>query len=858
MIRQFSVVAAVSALFVPAIAQEAPSESALPQMLGQLVPRELGPSTMGGRVMDIAVYEPEPRIFYVGFASGGVFKTTSAGTRMAPVFDKQPHLSVGSVAVSQKDPNVVWVGTGEPSSRNSTSWGGGVFKSEDGGASWTNVGLEGTRHIGKLAIHPKDDKIVLVGALGPLWAEGGERGIFRTDDGGKTWKQTLDTGTKAGIIDLVFDPKNPNNVLAASWERRRWAYDFVSRGPGSALWKSTDGGKSWRKVTKGLPEMELGRIGLSVHKGNPKVWIAMVQADRGKSGVYRSEDGGESWTQVNTLNPRPFYFSCPRIDPVDPNRVYVLGVNVHLSTDGGKTFRTLNTPLHSDHHAGWINPADNKHILFGNDGGVGQTRDQGATWSVIDNMAVGQFYGVAFDYRKPYWVYGGLQDNGSWAGPTQTRQGYVGSWHWEFVQGGDGFHMQVDPSDWRIAYAESQGGGASRVNQQTGESRSIRPNPARLGEPEGTRYRFNWSTPIVLSPHNPKTVYIGGNKLFKSVDMGDNWRAISPDLTTNDPDKQKPPRGDQQTGAENHCTIITVGESPAQAGLIWVGTDDGLVHVTTNDGAEWKDVTGNVPGLPRFTWVSRVRPSRHAASRCYATFDGHRNGDTTPYVYVTDDNGATWKSIAAGLPNASVYVVTEGVRNPDLLLVGTEVGMFVSIDRGASWSRLTAGAWPNVRTDDIAIHPRELDAVVGTHGRSIWTINISALEALTAAEREKDVVLVEPQAVYDLGRVPGGWFASGEDFGAPNTQPSTRIFYWLKSGGPEGLKVVVQDAAGREIASLDAPNKPGLNAVDFRAPRNRVRGTQDLSVVLKVGDTEHRTRLRVEQAYLGSDSEQGD
>lgn len=832
--------------------------SATAQILGKLVPRELGPTTMGGRVMDLAVYEKEPRVFYIGYAAGGVYKTTNAGTTFAPIFDKNPYIAVGGLAVSQSNPDVLWVGTGEPSSRNSTLWGGGVYKTEDGGKTWKYMGLEDSRHISKVVVNPKNEKIVMVGALGPLWGPGGERGLYRTEDGGATWKKTLDTGDTAGVIDLVLDPKNPNVALCASWERMRWAYDFVSRGKGSALWKTTDAGKTWRKITKGLPEMELGRIGLSVHLKNPKIWFATVQADQGKSGIYKSTDGGESWEQVNTLNPRPFYFSCIRVDPNDPDRVYVLGVGLHLSTDGGKTFRQMNTPLHSDHHAGWINPTDSNHLLIGNDGGVGQSRDKGATWQIHDNMAVGQFYAVAFDYRKPYWVYGGLQDNGSWAGPTQTRHGAVAAFHWEFVAGGDGFHMQVDPTDWRTAYAESQGGAAQRVDQETGQVRSIRPTPQRVGgEPEGTRYRFNWSTPIVLSPHSPTTVYIGGNKLFKSVDRGDNWRAISPDLTTNDPEKQKPPRGDQQTGAENHCTIITIGESPSKAGVIWVGTDDGLVHVTQDDGANWENVTANVPGVPKNTWVSRVRPSKFQTGRCYVSFDGHRNGDPKPYLYVTEDFGKTWKAIMEGLPNASVYVVTEGTRNADFLMVGTEIGMYVSLDRGASWTKFETGEWPNVRTDDIVIHPRELDAVIATHGRSIWTINVSALEALTAAEREKDVVLVAPQDILDLGRIPSRWFPSGEEFGAVNTQPGTQIFYWLKSKAEGGVKVLVKNSAGQTMGTLDGTGEAGLNRVDFRPPRNRMAGTGDYTVVLQVGGKEYTTPLRMEKAYLTPQSNNG-
>ncbi len=834
---------ALAASFAAAIAQPTPTDP-VAQILGAVPARELGPTTMGGRIMDIAVYDREPRVFCVAFASGGLWRTENGGTTMTPIFDRMPTQSFGAVAIDPTDPKVIWAGTGEESSRNSTSWGAGLFKSVDAGKTWEPLGLAETRHTARIAIHPKDTKTVFVATLGGLWDQTTDRGLFKTKDGGKSWRKVLDAGPKAGAIDVVFDPKNPSVLLAATWERFRLPYNFYSRGPGSGLWRSTDGGESWRRVTRGLPEGDLGRIGLSVMKSNPKVWVATIDAAAG--GFFRSEDGGQSWSKVNTLNPRPFYFSRPVQDPLDENRVYICGVNVHVSDDKGRTFRQAPWPIHPDHHAMWVDPTDSMHLIIGNDGGLSQSRDRGATWDFIDNMAVGQFYAIGADMRKPYFVYGGLQDNGSWGGPTQTRQGHVAYHHWYGVGGGDGFFVQVDQEDWRWLYSESQGGNVSRLNQVTGESKFIKPRP-----PQGERYRFNWSSPIFLSPHNSATVYFGGNRLFKSVNRGDNWKVVSPDLTTNDPEKQKPVVGDAvNSGAETHCTIITIGESPLKQGVLWVGTDDGQLQVSQDDGVTWANVIANVPGVPKNTWVSRVEPSRFAEGRCYVTFDGHRAGDKSPYVFVTEDFGATWKPLVSGLVQDQVaYVVREGRRNEDLLFLGTERGLFVSLDRGASWRRYETEPWPlAVRVDDLLIHPRELDLVVGTHGRSIWILPVAALEQLTKANREKDVFVCEPQTVYGLGRVSGGgaWDGHGR-FESNNTQPGTQIFYWLKQGTTEKVVVQLVDAAGREVAKLDGKGDKGLNVVTWRPSRRTAVRTGDLGIVLKVGETETRgTVLRVE------------
>ncbi|MEZ5163110.1 MAG: hypothetical protein R2688_05045, partial [Fimbriimonadaceae bacterium] len=630
-------------------------------LLRPLPARALGPTTMSGRITNFGVYEAEPRIFYVATASGGVWKTENGGITMNPVFQYEHLSAIGDVAVNQKDHNDVWVGTGEENSRNSTSWGNGVYHSTDGGKTWKHMGLEKTRHISTILLDPKNPNTIYVGALGNLWGTNPDRGVYKSTDGGKTWNKVLFVNDKTGIIEMLMDPRDPNTIYAASWERFRWPYRWASGGAGSALYKTTDGGKNWTKLTDGLPKGDIGRIGLSMMASKPDTMIASIE-HKDEGGVYKSTNAGKSWTKLNPINPRPFYFSNPRIDPVDENLIYLPAVNFHYSTDGGKTFGVLQSSIHVDYHAMWINPKDGNHMIVGEDGGVGQTRDRGKTWEMIDSLPIGQFYAITADMRKPYWVYGGLQDNGSWGGPTQTRDGFVGRHDWRFINGGDGFHVQVDPTDWRIVYAESQGGAIARHNLESGERVFIRPRP-----PQGETYRFNWSAPIVLSPHNPRTLWFGGNKLFKSVDRGDNWIEASPDLTTNDEDKQNSRAGvtPEDTGAERHCTIITISESEVKAGVVWVGTDDGQIQLTQDDGKTWTNLTDNLPAdVPDFTWVSRVVASRYELGRAYVTLDGHRFNDYNPYVYVTEDFGKTWKKLTNGLgADDSAYVLIEGRQN---------------------------------------------------------------------------------------------------------------------------------------------------------------------------------------------------
>jgi photosystem II stability/assembly factor-like uncharacterized protein len=836
--------------------------------LRNLQPRQLGPVTMGGRITDLAVYEKEPRIYYAATASGGLFKTVNAGLTFTPVFEREATISLGATAVSQSDPNLVWVGTGEATSRNSVAWGNGVYRSTDGGKTWQHMGLPETHHIGKIVIDPRNSNTVYVAATGRLWGPNPERGVYKTTDGGKTWQHVLKVDSRTGAVDLVMDPRNPENLLVAMWHRERKPWDFISGGPGGGLYKTTNGGKWWRRVEKGLPGGPYGRIGLNYMGSNPKVVVATIEyrpdekkepnrpkdqgiVRRNGGGTFISRDGGDSWTMLNVLNPRPFYFSIPKIDPNDEKRIYVPSDNLYVSEDAGKTFKPQNNKVHPDYHAFWINPSDSNHIIAGTDGGIFETRDRGTTWEHHNGMPIAQYYAIGVDMRRPYWVYGGLQDNSCWGLPTQTMHGKVSSANSVLLGGGDGFQTLADPNDWATVYWESQGGRLIRTDLKSGASKGIR--PALAGEP----LRYNWSAPYVLSPHNSRTIYFGANRLFKSVNRGDSWKPVSPDLTTNDKSKLDPGKlsvTPENTGAEAHCTLTTVAESPLRAGVLWVGTDDGQVQVSQDDGATWTNVVGNIPDLPRNTWCSRVIASKWADGRAYATFDGHRSNDFKPYVYVTDDYGKTWSKLTNGLPDYdSVYVIREGEKNPDLLYLGSEMSLRVSLDRGRSWTRYRTN-FPTVAVHDLVVHPRELDLVVATHGRSLWTIDASGLEQLDQKTRDQEVALLKPQDVLMLGRIAGEQWDGDAGFDSPNTQPGTRIMYNLKAPAGSTPKIVISDPSGASSVELkNATNVAGLNVVPWNGRVEGRLAPGDYRVTLTVNGKDYVTSVRVESTPLVRD-----
>jgi photosystem II stability/assembly factor-like uncharacterized protein len=786
--------------------------------------REIGPANMGGRVDDFAVVESDPNIVYAGFASGGVWKTTNAGTTWEPLFDKEAVSTIGALAVAPSDPSIVWVGTGEVNNRQSSSWGNGVYKSMDAGRTWKNMGLADTQTIGAVAIHPVLPDIVYAAAPGHLWGPNKERGVYKTTDGGRSWKQALFINEDTGAVDLVMDPQSPETLYAASYQRRRTVFGFNGGGPGSAIYKTTDGGATWNKLSKGLPYEnedagETGRIGLTIYRRNPSIIYATIEHSQG--GIFRSEDKGETWKKMSPTQHRPMYYSRIYIDPANDLRVWMLGAPMLYSEDGGKTFRMDRVRrIHGDYHAMWINPRDSRQMIVGSDGGVHWSYDAGKSWDFVNTIAVGQFYEIGYDMRRPYRVYGGLQDNGNWTGPSRTLDTLgITNEDWHSIGGGDGFYVQVDPQDPDTVYAESQDGYLFRRDLRTDESRSIRPRAE-----EGEHLRFQWNSPILISAHDSKRLYYGAQFLYRSDDRGDTWTKISPDLTTGQDRNKLPIMGkvpDAKTrsrhdGVQDWPCITAIGESPRNGDVLWVGTDDGRLQVTRDGGKNWENVADRVPKLPRGTYVTRVVASRSSEGTAYAAFDGHRMNDFGIYVYATADYGRTWKDISAGLPrnNGVVNVIREHHRDLNLLFVGTEYGAFLSSDKGATWMPLKLNL-PTVPVDDIAIHPRDNDLILGTHGRSIWILDdITPLEQLNAQVLASDVHVFDPRPAT-AWRMHMGRYATGQKlFLGPNPPYGAVITYYLKSKPAKDQKILatVTDASGKKIREIEVKDaEAGVN-----------------------------------------------
>lgn len=820
--------------------------------------RNIGPANMSGRVTDIHALDNDFRHVLVASASGGVFKSTNGGTTWEPIFDDYGSASIGAVARFVKDPDIIWVGTGEANVRNSVSWGDGIYKSMDGGKSFTQMGLEDSHHIAKVVTHPENSEIVYVAAQGHLWGYTGQRGLYRTTDGGNTWLKLgngLPDDGKTGCTDIEMDPKDPEILYTAFWQRLRKPHRFDSGGPNGGLFKSTDGGETWKKLTEGLPEGDIGRIGISVYRTDPKIVMAIVehgfQPRRGSeeyedmsklgTGIYRSEDGGETWAFMNRYNSRPFYYSQIYINPLDDQRVYAMGTQAQVSEDGGKTFRPGMPGIAGDFHVMWLDPQDKDSYYVGNDKGVSVTFDHGEHFNFFDNYAISQVYAVSADMRDPYYVYVGLQDNGIWGGPSNSKD-YNGIFndHWFKFHSGDGFYTAVDPTDWTTVYSESQGGRIRRNHAMfRQESTGISPTrtntmnwedvvPEQTG-PNRPVVRMNWNTPFLLSPHNPHTLYYGANFLFKSVDKGDHWRIISPDLTTNDPEKTLRDSGGltrDVTGAEVHCTLVTISESPLVPGLIWVGTDDGNVQLTRDDGTTWTNVRPNIPDVPENTWVSRVEASHFDKGVCYVTFDGHRSDDFRPYVFKTKDFGQTWENITHNLPDGHcVHVIREDMTNESLLFMGTEFGAFVSIDGGTTWAGLKNGM-PTVAVHDLLIHPREGDLIAGTHGRGVYILDdITSLQQFTQEVSEKKAHLfANPVATkwkavsrgatrghkLFVGRNPLS-MSQVEPSNSPTPiQNSASINYYLKSKPQEKVLMEISNLENTEKRIIMLEKRPGI------------------------------------------------
>ncbi|OGD25351.1 MAG: hypothetical protein A2Y56_10140, partial [Candidatus Aminicenantes bacterium RBG_13_63_10] len=824
-IRSIAKVMIVSSLVAVLSAAQVPAPGTATRPLDEnlakaFVFRALGPARQCGRILHVAAPPGERFTFYIAPSTGGLWKTTNNGTTFESLLPEAGNVPIGHFAIAPSDPKVLWVGQGDPASGRIPLRGFGVLKSVDAGKTWTHMGLQETRHIGRIAIHPANPDIVYVAALGYHFTANPERGLYKTVDGGRTWSKVHDLGAQVGFVEVVLRPDNPDVVFAASYEKPRIPWNFDDFGPRSAIYKSTDAGKTWRKLAGGLPPGALSRIGLAVYPKNPDIMYATVdnaklrpeteaeakrradlvgrglvrqaQPPRVGGEVYRSEDGGETWMKMNS-DKEPIggskWYGQIYVDPNDDKVVYVPSVSMYRSLDGGKTWgakapENLAASVHVDHHAIWVDPADSRHIILGHDGGLAVSYDFGRTWDAFDSLPLAQFYAVGVDMDDPYNIYGGLQDNGSVKIPSNGLSGAITPDDWKAVGGGDGMYNVVDPTDSRWLYNESQNGAIQRIDQKTGLSQSIRPRPAK-GQPP---YRFNWTAPIAVSPHNGQIIYIGAQCLLRSLNRGDSWQEISPDLTTNDPVKLK--------GNIEFCTLTAVSESPLEAGLIWVGTDDGKVQVTRNHGGSWRDLTQKLAaaGAPKDFYVTRVCASAHKAGTAYATKAGWHRDDYRPFVFKTEDFGETWTNISAGLPEGTVYVIAEDRRNAGLLFAGTELAVFASLDGGKSWRKFGSGLPGNALVNDLLIHPRENDLIVATHGRGLFAVDITPLQEMNDKFFAEDVYLfeVEPKSL----RAPRRSGVEGVDgdrtFTAANEPEGLVIHYYLKEALKDTDKVIIR------------------------------------------------------------------
>ena len=837
--------------------------------LEALRPRNIGPATMSGRIVDLAVAESDPSRFYVASATGGIYKTSDNGITLVPVFEHEATHSVGAIALHQRDTAIVWVGTGERANRQSSSWGDGVYKSADGGASWTNMGLRESRHIGRIALHPDNADAVYVAAMGHLWGPNEERGLYRSPDGGANWERILYVDEDTGVADVALDPEDPNIVYAASYQRRRRPWGFHGGGPGSALYRSMDGGESWERlsgpgVTRGLPDGELGRIGISVYRSDPRiVYVSVEQGYRynastayteRRAGIYRSEDRGETWEFMSDWNPRPMYASQILVDPSDHQRIYMVN-SYSFSDDGGRTFTVPPQSLHGDDRLVWVNPEDSRHVMKADDGGLGISYDRGLSWLYISDLPVSQYYRVQVDMAEPYNVYGGLQDNGSWMGPSETyrAEGIVNS-DWTRLGGGDGFVNIPDTTNNYIVYTESQYLGLSRFNTRTGQRTAIRPgDPAGhiagrrnwetwkdIGAPEEQRLGnamapANWDGPFIISPHDASTLYAGTNILWKSTDRGDSWQALG-DLTSGVDRRALPVMGQVpheltlslDDGIPYFPTISAIAESPLRRGVLYAGTNDGRLQVSRNDGATWIDVAGGFRGLPPGALVNGIEPSRHDEARVHVVWNDYRNDNYANYLYRSDNYGRSWVPITGDLPPERVLrTVREDLRNSSVLYLGAEIGLFYTMDGGEHWTELRAGM-PTLAFNDLVIQPRENDLVLATHGRGIWILDqINALQELTPQVVASPVHLFTVEPAVQVRRAGGAAHAGDLFYRGENPPNGAILDYWLAAAADEGtVMIAIEDGGGDRVATVKGTTGQGMNRVvwDMRHQVDAGRG----------------------------------
>jgi photosystem II stability/assembly factor-like uncharacterized protein len=851
-------VAGLAGLAVLALAgARAPAQAIDERLLADVAVRAIGPAATGGRIVDVAVPAQAPWRIYAASASGGVWRSDNNGTTWSCIFDRA--LSIGALALFAGDPDVLWVGTGEANNQRSSYAGNGVWRTLDGGKSWDHLGLEATQHVARIVTDPsgRDRDLAWVAAMGHLYTRNPERGLYRSDDGGKSWELVLQAGDGAGVTDVAADPRGGGVLYAATYERMRRAWTYEDVGD-AAIYKSTDGGDSWRRLSGGLPRGKLGRIGVAVARSAPDVVYACIDnqnprpaeakpadgaaSDDAKGGpprgrargganeggpiggeVWRSTDGGLHWSRQNdkpVSGQPPYYYGRIQVDPNRAERVWLLGIQVFVSSDAGKSWSEgeVASSLHSDHHALFIDPDRAGRVILGNDGGLAQSYDDGRTWDWYNNLPVSQFYTVSVDERRPYHVYGGLQDCGVWTGPSRGRgPGGATAREWNFIGGGDGMYVLTDPKEPNVVYLESQFGALSRTDVASGESAFIAP---QAGAKE-VKLRWNWCAPILLSAHNSRILYFGAQFLWKSLDRGDHWKKVSPDLTSNDEERQK--------GNVPHCTITTISESPLDADLLLVGTDDGNVQWTKDGGATWTELSGRMPGLPPRRWVSRVELSRHDVKTAWVAFTGYREDDFAPRVYRTRDGGETFEAVTTGLPDGPVNVVHESPRAKEVLFLGSDAGAFFSIDGGDHWQRLATGL-PVVSVLDLAVHPREREVVLATHGRGLFVVDVTAHEQMTDAQLDADAWLFAPDEAVDWRSL----FSLGDVFGgdrrwrAPNPESGAPIWYWLGEAAEPAPKLEIL-ADGKVVRTLELKNEPGLHRVvwDLRPEPPRAAAPAD-------------------------------